>query len=448
MKTAFLFLTAFLTTLCSNEIEPQKCTEGKYGGQCVIYVRQAFGNDYSKMPALCNVGNKDCGAYHAWEYWDLGFGKGDQPQPNSIMVLAPTKRNKYGHVAVVISAIPFDETSWLLTVNESNGRYKEKMQCAVTYTYHPEEKVVYRKRGKYQDRPRPFLGFVYSAPLITHHQITSKPTDQELAEAEIWFTDILELQTMLFDIYGYNDPVPRVVVWEFLESISKKILYDSKSFDIRSISSQTKPQKTALRKETLTMLVRMLEQVFPTKTPYAKPTCFEDLPKDYSKPQILKAVFLGLLKTNATHFDPNGKTTWQQLLIWAHRFSMFMKEFQLPGFKNKSNEPELNSEFIDSTIKLALDKQKKGLHLESLDLFKSLVTVNGFQSIKARYFLAKQFVLMSRLQDFAPHKDNFAFLAQTHLTGCFHSPDYIRNQSPDNKEYFDIAQEYLGKIGQ
>ncbi|MCO4783069.1 MAG: hypothetical protein KC646_12160 [Candidatus Cloacimonetes bacterium] len=133
------------------------CTHGAHGGQCVKFTRQAFGGDSVKMPGLCMF-SRDCGAYHAYKNWDLGYGKGEIPTTNSIMVIAKQKDLSLGHVAKVKSMFIDSYGIYQMKVDESNWTLAEKMSCDVHYSYNPKIKSVKRYGGKYHK----VAGFIYS----------------------------------------------------------------------------------------------------------------------------------------------------------------------------------------------------------------------------------------------------------------------------------------------
>ena len=137
----------------------------------VSYVRNYFGGDHQKMPGLCSI-SSDCGAYNAWNYWDLGFGKGYFPQVNSIMIIDRDSQLPYGHMAVVVNV-----NEDVLTVHESNWYSNERCDCNVKYTFDQDEMSVTRRNdisNKYS-----VLGFVYSK---NNYETTSKLSNNQKLE--------------------------------------------------------------------------------------------------------------------------------------------------------------------------------------------------------------------------------------------------------------------------
>lgn len=132
------------------------CTQDSYGGQCVAYVRDYFGNDYNAMPGLC--AHNDCGAYHAYDDWDFGFGRGMVPKVNSIIVMDTTNTLPVGHVAVVVGVDDNNDGTFDLTVQESNWGGDENVDCGVTYTFDADTLEVSREGGAWM----PLRGFIYS----------------------------------------------------------------------------------------------------------------------------------------------------------------------------------------------------------------------------------------------------------------------------------------------
>ncbi len=132
------------------------CRQDRPGGQCVNYVREFFGGRIDLMPGLCIYG--DCGAYHAWEIWDLGFGKGRLPAEQSILVLDRDPL-EYGHVAVVQHWKRLRNGTYELIVSESNWDQDELIDCHIRYTYFPDSATAVREG---RDRVYRVAGFIYS----------------------------------------------------------------------------------------------------------------------------------------------------------------------------------------------------------------------------------------------------------------------------------------------
>jgi surface antigen len=152
--------TFFISVLPRSE-----CQQDMYGGQCVNYVRDFFGGRYDLMPGLCLY--EDCAAYHAWDAWDLGYGKGHLPEKESILVL-DKRPLLYGHVAVVSDWKRNADNTYTLTVCESNWDRDELIDCNVRYTYFPETSEIIREgRSKRYD----VAGFIYSDTVQSHEDI-------------------------------------------------------------------------------------------------------------------------------------------------------------------------------------------------------------------------------------------------------------------------------------
>jgi len=145
-------------TALSYGLDPDtvSCTQGERGGRCVGYVRDFFGGRYDTMPALCGI-HPNCSAYNAWGHWDFGFGSGQRPLANSVMVLDRGDLPD-GHVAVVLSATDNRDGTYSLIVNESNWGRDLAIDCNVSYTYFAESSQV--TRGTREAR-YPVLGFIY-----------------------------------------------------------------------------------------------------------------------------------------------------------------------------------------------------------------------------------------------------------------------------------------------
>jgi hypothetical protein len=145
-------------TTLSYGLDPDtvSCTQGERGQRCVRYVREFFGGSYETMPPLCGI-HPNCSAYNAWGHWDLGFGSGQKPAANSVMVLDRGALPD-GHVAVVLSATDNQDGTYSLVVNESNWDRDLAADCNVNYTYVAGPSKV--TRGTSETR-YPVLGFVY-----------------------------------------------------------------------------------------------------------------------------------------------------------------------------------------------------------------------------------------------------------------------------------------------
>ena len=99
----------------------------------------------------------DCGAYHAYDDWDLGFGKGKVPKINSIMIIDNGAGLPVGHVAVVIAVEDNEDGTWDLTIQESNWDLDENIDCGTVYTFNADTLQVSRGGGWLDLR-----GFIYS----------------------------------------------------------------------------------------------------------------------------------------------------------------------------------------------------------------------------------------------------------------------------------------------
>jgi hypothetical protein len=119
-------------------------------------VRDLFGGSYDTMPPLCGI-NPNCSAYNAWGHWDFGFGSGQTPAPNSVMVLDRGDLPD-GHVAIVLRATDNRDGTYSLIVNESNWDRDLAIDCNVRYTYFAGLSQV--TRGTSETR-YPVLGFIY-----------------------------------------------------------------------------------------------------------------------------------------------------------------------------------------------------------------------------------------------------------------------------------------------
>lgn len=94
---------------------------GENGGECVNYARFITGNNLSTSPYI----GGDLGAYHIYDLWDYGYGRGNIPQQNSLIVLDKWGSNPSGHVGIVRKIVKYENGTYDLYVDESNW-YKDK----------------------------------------------------------------------------------------------------------------------------------------------------------------------------------------------------------------------------------------------------------------------------------------------------------------------------------
>ena len=117
------------------------------------------------MPGLSG----NLGAFHAYDEWDLGFGRGTVPDIGSAIVLDATSKNQYGHIGVVISAIQEENGKWSLLVNESNWEGKEVARCSVKYSFDPIAMTAlheFGNNGAFGATNYPVRGFVYGRTFV------------------------------------------------------------------------------------------------------------------------------------------------------------------------------------------------------------------------------------------------------------------------------------------
>ncbi|MES2999662.1 MAG: CHAP domain-containing protein [Pseudomonadota bacterium] len=133
------------------------------GGECVAYARAqmvALGfNAYTQMPGLCQFDNSEtCGAYLIYQHWDLGFGKGAQPGPQSLMVIGRDTGVSVGHVAVVQQVSDNGDGTKTLVGTDSNAKGDQMIYTDVHWVFDPANMRASREGGPWH----PVLGFVYS----------------------------------------------------------------------------------------------------------------------------------------------------------------------------------------------------------------------------------------------------------------------------------------------
>jgi len=154
----FYIIIFLLTYLVISEDALATCTQDSFGGQCVEYVKGYFGSNPQSMPGLCQY-NTDCGARNAWGHWDLGYGNGQIPFKNSIIVLDRFSGLSTGHMAVVTNVESNLNGTFTLYIQESNwDNSDELVDCNVIYTFYPNDSEVTRGNGTSR---YPVLGFIY-----------------------------------------------------------------------------------------------------------------------------------------------------------------------------------------------------------------------------------------------------------------------------------------------
>ena len=158
--------------LISIEITLSETFTGNTGGECVNYARIHTGNNLENSPYLGENG----GAHLIFDYWGYGFGKGELPAENSLMVLDRKKGygNGNGHVGVVRQVSDLGNRIYELRVDESNF-YPDQIETTNSlYRYNFVSHTVKREwnndsanRFGTVDSPLgltayPVLGFVYT----------------------------------------------------------------------------------------------------------------------------------------------------------------------------------------------------------------------------------------------------------------------------------------------
>lgn len=164
----------------ANTVSAETFT-GVQGNQCVYYAREQTGFNYTTSPALgsCTYVIPDpCGAWRIYDIWNYGFGEGNTPMPNSLLVLAHWSGNPYGHVGIVQSVEDVGGGIFELRVNESNWyidqQITEQITTNVRYRYDKNQMTTQREftplgsRTGTQNSPLgsthyPVRGFVYTA---------------------------------------------------------------------------------------------------------------------------------------------------------------------------------------------------------------------------------------------------------------------------------------------
>ncbi|MCJ8345173.1 hypothetical protein MJH12_06515, partial [bacterium] len=143
----------------------------------MAFARKSFGSSQSQMPGLCKF-SKDCGAYNAYDHWDLGYGRGKLPSSNSLLVLSKQKDLPFGHIARVNSVSLDSYGNYHLMVDESNWYHDERVSCNVDYIYDPKNNTLQRSGSK----ARVSKGFIYSK--LSEHPSNSTVYDDSILRNE------------------------------------------------------------------------------------------------------------------------------------------------------------------------------------------------------------------------------------------------------------------------
>ena len=154
---------------------------GQDGGECVHYVRVVTGNNFDTSPKIGTY-YSDLGAYHIYDLWDYGYGRGRIPKVNSLIVLnywyfSKKRNNPSGHVGIVRKIIKHNDGTYDLYVDESNWYEDDRIIKNVYYFFDPTKMKVKREwnsKGKFHhigevNSPLgsswyPVRGFVYTQP--------------------------------------------------------------------------------------------------------------------------------------------------------------------------------------------------------------------------------------------------------------------------------------------
>jgi len=136
------FISVSISIFASSILYAEIFT-GLVGGECVKYARVNTGNDYTKSPALgIELGD---GAHEIYDDWDYGYGKGDLPKINSLLILDSWNKNPYGHVAIVKEVKKISDTIYNLYVDESNWHLDKLITTHVYYQYNIYNKTIKRE---------------------------------------------------------------------------------------------------------------------------------------------------------------------------------------------------------------------------------------------------------------------------------------------------------------
>ena len=132
-----------------------------------------------------------------------------------------------------------------------------------------------------------------------------------------------------------------------------------------------------------------------------------------------------------------------------------IKSEQMPSLASLSNKPDLTTagrkqplmlqeSVIDDRISYAVTENNRGAHYSALESLRAAVHESNFKSAKARYFLARQYQMMSDNGLKSDQGQSFKSSMQTHLREAIKLGNQNLDIYPSNKTYADKSRKILG----
>ena len=132
-----------------------------------------------------------------------------------------------------------------------------------------------------------------------------------------------------------------------------------------------------------------------------------------------------------------------------------VKSEQTPSLASLSDKPDLTTagrkqplmlqeSVIDDRISYAVTENNRGAHYSALESLRAAVHESNFKSAKARYFLARQYQMMSDNGLKSDQGQSFKSSMQTHLREAIKLGNQNLDIYPSNKTYADKSRKILG----
>ena len=132
-----------------------------------------------------------------------------------------------------------------------------------------------------------------------------------------------------------------------------------------------------------------------------------------------------------------------------------VKSEQTPSLASLSDKPDLTTagrkqplmlqeSVINDRISYAVTENNRGEHYSALESLRAAVHESNFKSAKARYFLARQYQMMSDNGLKSDQGQSFKSSMQTHLREAVKLGNQNLDIYPSNKTYADKSRKILG----
>ena len=164
------------------------------------------------------------------------------------------------------------------------------------------------------------------------------------------------------------------------------------------------------------------------------------------------------VNTNDQNLDQNQTSTEvarKNLGQDLENLATDVKSEQTPSLASLSDKPDLTTagrkqplmlqeSVIDDRISYAVTENNRGAHYSALESLRAAVHESNFKSAKARYFLARQYQMMSDNGLKSDQGQSFKSSMQTHLREAIKLGNQNLDIYPSNKTYADKSRKILG----